>query len=195
MVAWVRLGPPADAPDRLALRFALHVLGGGFSSRLNLTLREEMGATYGAFARVSQFLGAGLIAASSSFHLEKAGAAIGALLKEISDLASGRRRILARELEDARRAFLRAYAHRFETCGSTAQTITSHHDRGQPLSWLREYPDRVAAVTREEVVEAAARYLNPEDGALVVVGNAEPLKPALEGLGSITRVDAEGAPI
>ncbi len=195
MVAWARLGPPIDSPDRLALRFALHVLGGGFSSRLNLTLREEMGATYGAFARVSQFPGAGLIAASSSFHLEKAGAAIRALLKEISDLASGKRRILARELEDARRAFLRSYAHRFETCGSTAQTITSHHDRGRPLSWLRDYPDRVAAVAREEVVEAAARYLNPEDGALVVVGNAEPLAPALEGLGPIIRVDAEGAPI
>ncbi len=195
MVSWARQGPPANAPDRLALRLALHVLGGGFSSRLNLTLRERMGATYGAFARIHQHHGAGLIAASASVHLEKAGAAIRALLRELSDLASGKRRIRAREMEDARRAFLRSHVHRFETCGSIVGTITTQHDRGRPLSLLRRYPDLVAAVTAEEVVEAAARYLVPEAGALVVVGNAEPLESALEGLGPVIRVDPDGAPI
>ncbi len=198
MVAWTRQGPPRDAPERLALRLALHVLGGGFGSRLNLTLRERMGATYGAFARLRQRRSAGLIEASAAIHLEKAGAGIGALLSELADLASGKRRILAREMEDAQRAFLRSHVHDFETCGSTAGAITAQHDQGRPLSMLRDYPDRVRAVTREDVVEAAARYLVPEEGALVVVGNAEPLEPALEGLkglGPVVRLDADGAPL
>ncbi len=195
MVSWARPGPPGDAPDRLALRIALHVLGGGFSSRLNLTLRERMGATYGAFARIRQHRGAGFLAASTAIHVEKAAEAIPALLREIADLGSGRRRILAKELDDARRAFLRSHVHRFETCGSIAGAITSCHDRGRPLEELRNYPERVAAVSREEVVAAAARYLVPESGALVIVGNAEPLAPALESLGAVVRVDAEGAPV
>lgn len=197
VVRWVKAGPPRDLPERLALRIALQILGGGFSSRLNLNLRERMGATYGAGAGARQFARGSMFSASASVNLDLADAAIPELLGEVERLTSGERRVLAREVEEARKTMVRTYTQGFETLGGVKGVIAGVLHRGDPLSRIRDFPERVAAVTREQVAEAAAKHLSPAGGALVVVGDADRLEPGLEklGFGPITRVDADGAPI
>lgn len=195
VVAWRKQGPARDAEDRLALRLALQVLGGGFSSRLNQNLRERMGATYGAFAAVRQLPRRSLLSASASLNIEQAAPAIRELLSEVDGLASGKRPVRLRELREAQLALARTHAQRFETLGGVGGVITAVLQRGGPLSDIRTYPDRLAAVTRDQVAEAAARHLGSDGSALVAVGDEARLAPALEGLGPVRRVDAEGAPL
>lgn len=197
VVHWVKAGPPRDIPERLALRLALQILGGGFSSRLNLNLRERMGATYGAFAGARQLARGSMLSASASVNLEKADEAIPELLGEVDRLASGWRRVRLPEVEEARKTMVRTYTQQFETLGGVKGVIGGVLHRGDPLSRIRDFPERVEAVTTVQVAEAAAKYLSPAGGALVVVGDADRLEPGLEdlGFGPITRVDADGAPI
>ena len=197
VVCWRKQGPPRQAADRYALRMALFILGGGFSSRLNLNLRERMGATYGAFAGTRGFSRRSLLTASASLNIEQAEPAIRELLSEVEGLASGRRPVRLRELRAAKLAMKRAYAQHFETLAGVRGVITGILRRGEPMSWIREYLARIEAVTRDEVAEAAARYLGREGSALVVVGHEERLGPGLAGLGfgPVCRVDADGAPL
>ena len=194
-VAWRKQGPARDSEDRLALRLALHVLGGGFSSRLNQNLRERMGATYGAFAGVRQLPRRSILSASASLNIEQAAPAIRELLSEVDGLASGRRPVRLRELREAKLALARTHAQRFETLGGVSGVIAAVLHRGGPLSDIRDYPDRLEAVTRDQVAEAASAHLGPGGSALVAVGDETRLAPALEGLGPVRRVDAEGAPL
>ncbi len=195
VVAWRKQGPPRDSADRDALRLALHILGGGFSSRLNQNLRERMGATYGAFSGARQLPRRSILTASASLNIEQAAPAIREMLSEVDGLASGKRPIRMRELTEAKLAITRTHAQRFETLGGVSGIIAGVLQRGEPLSEIRNYPARIEAVTREQVAEAAARYLGSEGSALVAVGDEGRLGPALEGLGPVRRVDAEGAPL
>lgn len=195
VVAWRKQGPARDAEDRLALRLALQILGGGFSSRLNLNLRERMGATYGAFAGVRQLPRRSIVSASASLNMDQAAPAIRELLSEVDGLASGNRPIRLRELQEAKLALTRTHAQRFETLAGVGGVIIAVLQRGGPLSDIQDYPDRVEAVTRDQVAEAASRHLGSEGSALVAVGDEKRLGPALEGLGPVRRVDAEGAPL
>lgn len=195
VVAWRKQGPARDSEDRHALRLALQILGGGFSSRLNQNLRERMGATYGAFAGVTQLPRRSVLTASASLNIEQTAPAIRELLAEVDGLASGKRPVRIGELKEAKLAITRTHAQRFETLGGVAAVITGVLRRGGPLSDIRDYPARIDAVTRDQVAEAASRYLGSDGSALVAVGDEARLAPALEGLGPIRRVDAEGAPL
>ena len=195
VVAWRKQGPARDSEDRLALRLALHILGGGFSSRLNQNLRERMGATYGAFAGLRQLPRRSLLTASASLNMDQAGPAIRELLAEVDGLASGRRPVRLRELREAKVTLARTHVQRFETLGGMNSVITGALQRGAPLSDIRDYPDRLEAVTRDQVAEAAARHLGSDGSALVAVGDETRLTPALDGLGEVRRVDPEGAPL
>ena len=195
VVAWRKQGPARDSDDRLALRLALQILGGGFSSRLNLNLRERMGATYGAFAGVRQLPRRSILSASASLNMDQAAPAIRELLSEVDGLASGKRPVRLRELREAKLALARTHAQRFETLAGVGAVITAVLQRGGPLTDIQDYPDRIEAVTRDQVAEAAARHLGPDGSALVAVGDETRLAPALEGLGPVRRVDAEGAPL
>ena len=195
VVAWRKQGPARDSADRDALRLALHVLGGGFSSRLNQNLRERMGATYGAFAGARQLPRRSLLTASASLNNEQAAPAIRELLSEVDGLASGTRPVRMRELREAQLAIVRTHAQRFETLGGVAGIVAGVLQRGGPLSDIRDYPARIEAVTRDQVAEAASRYLGSDGSALVAVGDEERLATALKGLGEVRRVDAEGATV
>ena len=186
-------GPRLRRPPRAA-PCAAHP-GGGFSSRLNLNLRERMGATYGVFAGARQLPRRSLLTASASLNIEQAAPAIRELLSEVDGLASGKRPIRMRELREAKLAVTRTYAQRFETLGGVCGLIAAIRQRGAPLSDIRDFPARIEAVTREQVSEAASRYLGIDGSALVAVGDENRLGPALEGLGAVRRVDAEGAPL
>lgn len=195
VVAWRKQGPARDSEDRLALRLALQVLGGGFSSRLNQNLRERMGATYGAFAGVRQLPRRSILSASASLNIEQAAPAIRELLAEVEGLASGKRPVRQWELREAKLALTRTHAQRFETLAGVGGVIAAVLQRGGPLSDIRTYPDRLEAVTRAQVAEAASSHLGKDGSALVAVGDEARLAPALEGLGPVRRVDAEGAPL
>ncbi len=197
VVCWRKQGAGRGAPDRYALRLALFILGGGFSSRLNSNLRERMGATYGAFAGSRQFQHRSLLTASSALNIEQAEPAMRELLAEVAGMATGSRPVRLRELREAKLALRRDYAQRFETVAGVRGVVSGILRRGDPLSEIRDYPSRIEAVTREEVAAAAARHLGRSGSALVVVGDASRIEPALGRLdfGPVTRVDADGAPL
>jgi zinc protease len=159
------------------------LLGGKFTSRINLNLRERHGYTYGATSRFVTRQGPGPFLVGAAVATESTGAAAREVLAEL-------RRIREELVEEAELAETRTYLT--GVFPYTAQTIADVAKRLETLAvfelpddYFDGYLDRLNAVTREQVREVAERHLDPERIAVVAVGPAEDLARQLEDLGPV----------
>jgi predicted Zn-dependent peptidase len=192
----LRLGGPAPQrtdPDLAAVRLANMVFGGYFSSRLVENIRERRGYTYSPRSSVEHQL------AGSSFLVEADVATevtAPALLETHYEL--GRMALLPvseAELDAARRYVLGSMALSTATHAGLASTLTALLGAGLPADWLAVHQRDLAAVTVEQVQEAARRYLSPTGLTAVVVGDAGRIAESLAALAPVEVVaqDAEEA--
>lgn len=153
------------------------ILGGLFNSRVNMNLREEKGWTYGArtsfhFRRVpGPFVGKAAV---------ETGAAADALWefeREVAGLVEDPP--ADEEITLAKNSLVLSLPRQFETVSQVTRKIATRFVYGLPDDYWERYRDRVEAVTRDGVVEAMRRHLDPSGLSLVVVGNAEEVEAPL----------------
>lgn len=156
-------------PDTLALRVATSVLGSGFSARLMANVRDKEGLTYGIGSYVS-----GDTFVDGDWRIQANFAP--ALLEK--GLASTKRQLLAwyqegvtdAELAQRKTDLAGSYKVGLSTTGGMASTILNTLNRDLQLSFIDEYPARVAALTTAQVNGAIKKYLNPDKMFLVKAG-------------------------
>lgn len=179
----IRVGHPCiarTAPDYLPLRVANLILGGSFSSRLNLNLRERNGYTYGVRSSFAARKGPGPFAVSTAVETGVTGAAVGEILREIELMAE--EGPTAEEVESATGYLAGVFPLRLETTGQLASRIAGSVVHDLPRDYDQRYRERVRAVTREEAARAVRRRLRPGELCVVAAGDAEAVAPQLEAL-------------
>ena len=171
-------------------------LGGAFSSRLNLNLREDKGYTYGARAGFNRWRAAGFYGLSAGVKADTTRPSIDEMLKELA-AASGDRPITAHEREEAVGGLLLGFPGRFESMGGVAGQLAGLVLDQRPPDWYRGWPERVQSTTLEEVNAAAKRWAGAPDAYIIVVaGDRTSLEPTLASLGlPILPYDAQGSPL
>lgn len=193
----IRIGHPGAArstdPDFYALQVMNVILGGQFSSRINLNLRESKGYTYGARSGWSFNRGDGPFVASAGVFTAKTDSSLVEFLRELRDIRSTRPPT-AEEIEFAKGVLIRAYPRRIETNGAVAAQLADLAFFGLPESELSTYLTRIAAVKPADVSRVARRYLHPDQFTVVVVGDLAQIRTGVEalGLGPVTVLDADG---
>jgi len=187
--------PEKASPDRFAIEVLNTVLGGGFSSRLNLNLREEKGYTYGAFSALGHGRVQGLWLQYSPVHAVATGPALVEMLREIEDLAFWKRPVTDKELDDARATLVRGYAQRFETLSQVASELLGLAGYRLPAEELRLYTEGIEKVGMDDLRRTAEIYLRPGELTLLVVGDRRQFEAGLDELGPIEWVDVEGNPV
>jgi zinc protease len=170
------------------------VLGGLFSSRINLNLREAHGYTYGANSYFDwrRQKGPWLVAtavASDVTHLAAA-----EVLKEIDRFRAGP--ITHDELSLATSYLDGVFPIRFETTSAIAAALSNLVVYDLPEDWYDEYRSQVRAVTSGDVLTAAERHLHPDELQMVVVGNAAAVREGIDAMsfGPVQVYDVEGRP-
>lgn len=176
-----QLGPSRSLEGEAELEVGNAVLGGSFTSRLNLNLREKHGFTYGVRSGFARRRRGGLFSIGTAVQTEVTVAALQEALFEF-------RRFVAHgpeedEVRQARDYLAGVFPLRMETAPQLAGHLAELHIFGLPLDYHRGYRDRIRAVTPRSVHDVLARVLNPEQAAIVVVGNADELQGPLEALG------------
>jgi zinc protease len=177
-------GVPRRHPDYSALLVVNTLLGGSFTSRINLNLRERHGYTYGASSRFVGRQGPGPFLISAAVATEAAGAAAREVLGELGRLRS--EPVAPAELEETRDYLIGVFPYTVQTIGDLGQRLETLAVYGLPDDHFETYAERVRAVTAEEVLALARRHLDPERLAVVAVGPAEQLEPQLAPLGPLT---------
>lgn len=175
------VGVPRSVEDYFPLIVLNLVLGGSFSSRLNLNLRERHGFTYGVRSSFAPRRGPGPFAVSTAVENAVTGAAVGEIFREVEELVeTGPTRD---EVGAATSYLAGVFPLRLETTGQIASRIAGMIIHDLPGDYYTTYRDRVREVTAEDAVRAARRHIRPAELCTVVVGNADDVVPQLESLG------------
>jgi zinc protease len=185
------VGAARSSPDYFPLVVMNTVLGGSFTSRLNVRLREKGGYTYGAFSGFAFRSSPGPFVAGAAVDTEATGRAIAESLEEM--LRMREEPVPADELERAKRYLMLGLPRAFETSGGIASRIAETELYALGESYWQRYPDRIAAVSAADVQEAARKYLGQDRLSIVVVGDAAIVRSPLERLG-IGPVDSAAPP-
>jgi zinc protease len=187
------LGVPRKIPDFHALSVMSAILGGLFNSRLNRKLREEKGYTYGAGAGYDMRRGTGPFAVRAAVNTDVTVPAIQDILAELEAMRAAPPSTAERHA--ARDYLVGVFPLRFETPSAVVGAIGGLLIQGLPMDELDRYRPAIEAVSDADVEAAARDHIRPSELAVVLVGDADAILPALEGaaIGPIV-VDREELP-
>jgi len=175
------VGQARSTPHYFALRILNTVLGGAFTSRLNLNLREEHGYTYGVRSRFMVRRGAGPWCVSTAVGTDVTADAVREAVTEITTLvAEGP---TEEEVDAARDYLAGVFPLQLETTGQIAARIAELLIYELPDDYYADYRDRIRSVTLDEAHEAARRCIRPNEMTVVVGGDSAEIKGPLEELG------------
>ncbi len=176
-----RPGVPVAADDDMPLRLASAVLGSGFTSRINLNLREEKGYTYGASAGARSFAMGGAVLGGADVRNEVTGAALKEFVAEYRRL--GAEPVPAAELQAAKRYIAGTLLLSVQQQGALAQRLARDWMLGLPTSRLVDFVPQLQRVTAAQVQRVGRRYFAPETQSLVVVGDTAAIGEQLKTFG------------
>jgi len=186
------VGIPRNHPDYYAVVIMNAVLGGLFSSRINLNLREKHGYTYGAFSHMDWRRQAGPFVVSTAVQSEITGPAAREAIREIERIREDK--ITVDELSLATSYLGGVFPIRYETTDAIAGALATLVQYGLPDDFYDTYRDHMRAVTSDDVLRVAQTHLRPSAMQMLVVGDANAIQKPLEavGFGPITVYDTEG---
>jgi zinc protease len=189
------VGVARSSADYVPLEVMNLGLGGLFSSRINMNLREKNGYTYGAFSAFEYRRGQGPFYAGSGVRTNVTAPAVREVLNEIERMRATR--MTDEELKVAKDSFSRSLAGLFETTGRTVGTISDLFVYDLPADFYSTLPARIDAVTAADVQRVAEKYLKPDATIVVAVGDRGQIVPELQklNLGSIEARDLDGKPV
>jgi zinc protease len=174
------LGVPRSTPDFFPLQVFNIVLGGAFTSRLNLNLRERHGFTYGVRSRFAYRRAAGPFVVSTAVETDVTAAAVREAVAEVEGLVQGGP--TEAEVESARDYLAGIFPLRLEATHQVAAQIGAIIVHDLPDDYYSSYRENIRSVTREDVEAAGRRAVRPEEMAIVIVGDADGIRASLEEL-------------
>ncbi len=162
-------------PDFYAARVMNYILaGGGFESRILNNIREEKGLVYAAYSYFAAGMDTGHWRLVLQTKNESANEAIAESLAEIRRMQE--KGVTEKELADAKAFITGNFATRFLSSGRIAGYMLAIERLGFPSDYAFRYLERIRAVTKEQVQEAAKKYIHPDAAILAVVGNLSEAK-------------------
>ncbi len=168
-------------PDYFAIVVMNALLGGLFSSRINLNLRERNAFTYGARSTFEWRRGAGPFVVSTAVKTEVSDAATREILLEIGKMRE--ETVRADELTLATAYLDGVFPIRYETTNAVAQAIAIAQVYGLGDDYYSRYREHIRSVTAEDVRRAAQSCLHPEQLLVLAVGDAAVISEPMEKLG------------
>ncbi len=174
-------GPTRADPDYFALQVMNSILGGAFTSRLNMNLREKHGFTYGVRSSFSFRKGPGPFLISTAVASDATARAIEEILKEVDALrAQGP---TDQEMADTRDYLAGILPLELQTTHQLAGKLSELFLYALPDDYFSTYRERIAAVTREDARRVAQQHIAREQFTFVVVGDAAQIEASLRALG------------
>lgn len=186
----IRLGSPgiaATTADFVPMRLASTIVGGGFSSRVNLNLREEKGYTYGASAGARVNRDGGSIIGGADVRNAVSGAALTEFFNEYKRL--GADLVPEEEMAMNKRYVAGGYLISNQMQRAVAATLATNWLIGLPPEFLGQYVPLIQKITPEQVRTIGKKYFAPEKQSIVVVGDKAQVGEQLKAFGEFTVSD------
>jgi zinc protease len=189
------VAPPKSNPDEIAIETMNTVVGGTFTSRVNMNLREDKHWSYGAFTFLWSARGQRPFIAYAPVQTDKTKESMMELDKELRGILDNQP-VTERELSTAQKNLTLQLPGRWETDDAVASSIGEIVTFGLPDDYFATYPARVRALSVDEVEKAAKQVVHPEQLVWVVVGDRSKIESGIRelGWGEVQLLDADGNP-
>lgn len=160
-----------DDPDYTAAYVMNHILGTGFTSRLNQEIREKRGLTYGVGSFLSPYDRAALYMGSISSSNENIAEALELIRGEWAKMTNDG--VTDEELDAAQKYLTGSYPLRFDSNGAIASILAGLQFANLPIDYVTTRNDAVNAITVDDINRVATRLLQPQKLRFVIVGQPE----------------------
>lgn len=187
------LAPPRDNPDEIAIETMNTILGGAFTSRVNMNLREDKHWSYGAGSIFFDAEGQRPFFVYAPVQTDKTAPSMQEIVKELTAIA-GDRPPTADELGFAKRTQTLSLAGRWETNNAVLGSIAEIVRFGLADRYYDGYASRVRGLTVAQVRAAARKVLHPDRLVWVVIGDESKILDGIKqlGIGPVYEMDADG---
>jgi zinc protease len=188
------VGAERSSPDFRPLQVMNTVLGGSFSSRINMNLREANGYTYGAQSQFTFRRTPGPFQIAAGIRTDVTAPAVAEVFKEVLRMAQ--RPMTADELQRAKDSMAYSLPGAFESSANAVNNFSNVFTYDLGLDYYSKYAAQVNAVTIEQTTAVARKYLVPDKMVVIAVGDRSKIEMPLKelGLGQVEVWDAEGKP-
>jgi zinc protease len=173
------IGVPRSTADYFPLQVMNTVLGGSFSSRLNMNLREKHGYTYGASSGFDMRAEAGPFAASAGVQTDKTSEALKEFFNELNGILQA---VPADELARAKNYVSLRFPSGFEATSDISRRLEEVLIYRLPEDYFSKYVQNIEAVTAADVQRVARKYIQPDRFVVVVVGDRKVIEPGIRAL-------------
>jgi len=191
-----RLAPAFDAASEPQTQLMNTALGGSFTSRINMNLREDKHWSYGASSGIRSSLGQRAFIASAGVQSDKTIESLAEIRRELSDVVGGRP-MTDQELAAFKTNLVLRMAGGWETNGAVANDLQRMVVYGLPENYFDGYAAAINDATATSVSTAARAVVGDGPTTWVIVGDRATIEPRLRelGLGEVQVVDAQGRPV
>jgi len=185
-------GVARSIPDYAAIEVMNTELGGLFSSRINMNLREQHGYTYGAGSFFGYHRAAGMFGSYAGVRTDVTAPATSELFKELRRMRDTL--MNADEMSLAKDSNTRSLPGRFERGTDAAASFAELFTYNLPLDYYSKLPETFNAVTAEQAQGAAQKYIVPEKMIVLAVGDRGKIEEEMKklNLGKMEIRDTEG---
>jgi zinc protease len=176
----IRMGHPApnrNENDFFPKNILNNILGGQFSSRININLRERKGYTYGAHSRFAYLKNSAYFLVTTSVSAENTGNAVREIFNELKEIGAG---VKNEELDFAKSSLIRKFPSNFETNKQIASNLVNMVIHSLPGDYFNTYIDNIKSVRIEQVNNAAKKYIMPDKVITVIVGDKDKILDQLK---------------
>ena len=174
------------SPDYIECQVMNRVLGSGPSSRLFRNIREEKGYTYGIGSGFAASHVINFFNASTSVRTDVTEPALSEVLKEFRSIRDTP--VPAGELADAKSAIVASFVLGLESSNSVLGRWMEQREYGFPEDYWDTYPQKVTAVTAEEVQAVARKYVPVDNAQIIAVGDAAKITELMKKFGPLDQV-------
>lgn len=161
-------GIKREDPDFYAVSVMNYILGGGgFSSRLMQTVRDEMGLAYDINSQFDSRKRGGFFRVTVQTKNETASKVIEEIIRQINRIKN--EPVSDEEIEDAKSYLTGSFPRRFDTNRKIADMLVAIEYFNLGLEYINKYPEYIKSVTKDDIIKVAKKYLDTDNYALVVV--------------------------
>jgi zinc protease len=170
------IGAPRSSPDFRPMQVMNLALGGLFSSRINMNLREEHGYTYGASSQFSFRRAAGPFQIASGVRTDVTAAAVDEIFKEVRGMVD--KPVSAEELQKAKDSLANSLPGAFESSANAVNNFSNVFIYNLGLDYYTRYAEQVNAVTPDQALVVSKKYLVPANMVVIAVGDRAKIEPS-----------------
>ena len=173
---------PREHHDYHSLAFVNYILGGDYSSRLNMNLRQDKGYSYGFHSSIEWMKPLSILVARGSVQTDVTKESVFETLKELTDIVE-LNQIGVEEFRKAKEGLLKSVPSQFESNQQITSQLLNMAAFDLPLDYFESNIEKISDLTLDDVRESAMKHILPTEIKIIVVGDRDKIQKKLETLG------------